>query len=85
MCSSDLEDLRAVAQYTREQRTGDGPFDVILEGQTDGSAPGRGAEHVAPYLEAGLTWWIEAMGWWRGGPQEAMNRIRQGPPEPVRR
>jgi len=40
----------------------------------------RGAEQVAPYLEAGLTWWIEALGWWRGSPQDAMDRVRQGPP-----
>ena len=74
------DELRAVVQYTREHRTGDGPFDVILEGRTDGAAPGRGAGQVVPYLEAGLTWWIEALGWWRGSPQDAMNRVRQGPP-----
>jgi len=74
------DELRAVVQYTRQHRTQDGPFDVILEGRTDGAAPGRGAGQVAPYLDAGLTWWIEAMGWWRGSPQDAMNRVRQGPP-----
>jgi alkanesulfonate monooxygenase SsuD/methylene tetrahydromethanopterin reductase-like flavin-dependent oxidoreductase (luciferase family) len=73
-------ELRDVVRYTREHRTADGPFDVILEGATDGAAPDRGAGRVAPYLEAGLTWWIEALGWWRGGPREAMNRVRQGPP-----
>jgi len=75
------DELRAVVKYTRQHRTADGPFDVILEGATDGAAPGRGAAHVAPYLEAGLTWWIEALGWWRGSPQDALNRVRQGPPE----
>ena len=74
------EELRAVVQYTRQHRTGDGPFDVVLEGRTDGAAPGRGAAQVAPYLQAGLTWWIEALGWWRGSLQDAMNRVRQGPP-----
>jgi hypothetical protein len=74
------DELRAVVQYTRQHRTADGPFDVVLEGRTDGTAPGRGAGQVVPYLEAGLTWWIEALGWWRGGPQDAMNRVRQGPP-----
>src|SRR6185369_15224779 len=78
------DELRAVVQYTRQHRTGDGPFDVILEGRTDGAAPGRGAGQVVPYLEAGLTWWIEALGWWRGSPQDAMNRVRQGPPSLTR-
>src|ERR1700746_2903529 len=29
------EELRAVVQYTRQHRTGEGPFDVILEGRTE--------------------------------------------------
>jgi len=35
---------------------------------------------VAPYVDAGLTWWIEAMGWWRGGVDGARERIAAGPP-----
>ena len=74
------EELKAAIQYTRGHRTAGGPFDVALEGRTDGSAPDRGAKHVTPYLSAGLTWWIEALGWWRGSPLDAMTRVRQGPP-----
>src|SRR6516165_8876060 len=73
------EELRAVVEYTREHRTGGGHFDVALEGRTDGGAPDRGARQVTPYLAAGLTGWIEALGWWRGAPLDAMTRIRQGP------
>jgi alkanesulfonate monooxygenase SsuD/methylene tetrahydromethanopterin reductase-like flavin-dependent oxidoreductase (luciferase family) len=74
------EDLRAVLRYTQEHRAAAGPFDVALEGRTDGAAPDRGARHVIPYAEAGLTWWIEALGWWRGTPEDALARIIQGPP-----
>jgi alkanesulfonate monooxygenase SsuD/methylene tetrahydromethanopterin reductase-like flavin-dependent oxidoreductase (luciferase family) len=74
------DELLAVVRYTREHRTTPGPFDVTLEGRTDGTAPDRGGQHVAPYVEAGLTWWIEALGWWRGTPEDAMTRITQGPP-----
>jgi alkanesulfonate monooxygenase SsuD/methylene tetrahydromethanopterin reductase-like flavin-dependent oxidoreductase (luciferase family) len=74
------DELRAVIRYTREHRTTDGPFDVALEGRTDGSAADRGAQVVTAYARVGLTWWIEALGWWRGTPADAMNRIRQGPP-----
>ncbi len=74
------DELRVVLRYTREQRGTDDRFDVALEGRTDGAAPDRGARHLAPYLDAGLTWWIEALGWWRGTPGDAMTRIRQGPP-----
>ena len=73
-------ELRAVVAYTREHRTAAGPFDVALEGRTDGAAADRGGQLVASYVPAGLTWWIEALGWWRGTPAEAMSRIRQGPP-----
>jgi len=74
------EDLRAVIGYTLEHRGTGGPFDVVLEGRTDGTAPDRGGHHVSPYAEAGLTWWIEALGWWRGTPEDALARVRQGPP-----
>lgn len=74
------DELQAVIRYTREHRTVDGPFDVALEGRTDGSAADRGGQLVAAYVRAGLTWWIEALGWWRGTPADAMHRIRQGPP-----
>jgi alkanesulfonate monooxygenase SsuD/methylene tetrahydromethanopterin reductase-like flavin-dependent oxidoreductase (luciferase family) len=74
------DDLRAVVRYTLDRRTAPGRFDVALEGQTDGAAGDRGAGHVAPYVQAGLTWWIEALGWWRGTPGDAMARVRQGPP-----
>jgi len=28
----------------------------------------------------GLTWWVEALGWWRGGVDSARQRIDAGPP-----
>ncbi len=74
------DELRAVLRYTREHRSSAGPFDVALEGWTDGTAPDRGGSRVIPYRDAGLTWWIEALGWWRGAPSDALARIRQGPP-----
>jgi alkanesulfonate monooxygenase SsuD/methylene tetrahydromethanopterin reductase-like flavin-dependent oxidoreductase (luciferase family) len=74
------EELRAAVRFTREQRTATTTFDVALEGRTDGARPDRGAGHLAPYVRAGLTWWIEALGWWRGTPADALARVRQGPP-----
>jgi alkanesulfonate monooxygenase SsuD/methylene tetrahydromethanopterin reductase-like flavin-dependent oxidoreductase (luciferase family) len=74
------DELRAVIGYTLEHRTAAGPFDVALEGRTDGAAADRGGRLVTSYARAGLTWWVEALGWWRGTPADAMNRVRQGPP-----
>jgi alkanesulfonate monooxygenase SsuD/methylene tetrahydromethanopterin reductase-like flavin-dependent oxidoreductase (luciferase family) len=73
------EEFSAAVRYTRSHRTSQAPLEVALEGRTDGTAADRGA-HVAPYAQAGLTWWIEAVGWWRGTPADAMARVRQGPP-----
>ncbi|HUK72214.1 MAG TPA: hypothetical protein VLW50_26175 [Streptosporangiaceae bacterium] len=33
-----------------------------------------------PYARVGLTWWVEALGWWRGSTADALSRVRQGPP-----
>jgi alkanesulfonate monooxygenase SsuD/methylene tetrahydromethanopterin reductase-like flavin-dependent oxidoreductase (luciferase family) len=74
------DELGAVIGYTREHRTATRPFDVALEGRTDGATADRGGRLVTSYARAGLTWWVEALGWWRGTPADAMNRVRQGPP-----
>ncbi|MGR6918604.1 LLM class flavin-dependent oxidoreductase [[Actinomadura] parvosata] len=62
-----------VVHYLAEQRgTLDG-YDIALEGRaTDG--------HLDAYTAAGLTWWIEALGWWRGGIPDARATITAGPP-----
>jgi alkanesulfonate monooxygenase SsuD/methylene tetrahydromethanopterin reductase-like flavin-dependent oxidoreductase (luciferase family) len=73
-------ELRAAVEYTLAHRTAAGPFDVALEGHTDGAAADRGGGHVSRYVPVGLTWWIEALGWWRGSPADALTRVRQGPP-----
>jgi len=74
-------DLAAVVRYLGEHRDGGAPpLAVALEGATDGAAADRGGRQVAAYRDAGLTWWVEALGWWRGDPAGALARIRQGPP-----
>jgi alkanesulfonate monooxygenase SsuD/methylene tetrahydromethanopterin reductase-like flavin-dependent oxidoreductase (luciferase family) len=59
------------------------PFDIAMEGATE---PATAAATVAPYVDVGLTWWIEAMGWWRAEPGTAVaaarSRIFAGPPTP---
>jgi alkanesulfonate monooxygenase SsuD/methylene tetrahydromethanopterin reductase-like flavin-dependent oxidoreductase (luciferase family) len=52
-------------------------LDVALEGATTGPADAAGLQ---PYAEAGMTWWIEALGWWRGDLAAAAARVAAGPP-----
>jgi alkanesulfonate monooxygenase SsuD/methylene tetrahydromethanopterin reductase-like flavin-dependent oxidoreductase (luciferase family) len=54
-----------------------GPVDIAVEGATAGPADGA---LVRPYAAAGLTWWVEALGWWRGDLRAAAARIAAGPP-----
>jgi len=72
--------LRDAVEYTRANRTLNDPFDVAMEGGTSGDEPARDAEIVASFAEAGLTWWVEKVGWFRGSVAEMGRRLDQGPP-----
>ena len=75
------EELASVVDYVALHRSSDDdPFDVVLEGRTEGRDPAADAAVVRSYAEAGLTWWVEALGWWRGSLDEQCRRIAQGPP-----
>jgi alkanesulfonate monooxygenase SsuD/methylene tetrahydromethanopterin reductase-like flavin-dependent oxidoreductase (luciferase family) len=80
-------DLREIVSFIANLREGRGPFEVAVGGSTSGS--GQAAEEVvAPFREAGATWWMErisplAFGWDGSGqwPLERMReRILAGPP-----
>jgi alkanesulfonate monooxygenase SsuD/methylene tetrahydromethanopterin reductase-like flavin-dependent oxidoreductase (luciferase family) len=73
-------ELRSIIEYTRSHRgAGDDAFDVIMEGTTPPD-PRPGRRIVAPYIDAGLTWWVERLGWFRGPVAEMRARVRAGPP-----
>jgi hypothetical protein len=77
------DDIRAMRAFIDEQRTATTPFDVVMEGQTPGDDPEQAAATVGPWIEAGATWWIEAL--WEtprtvAGLEAVYTRIRQGPP-----
>ena len=81
--------LAEIVAYVRRHRADpEARFDVTAAGETPGDDPGEGARIVAPFAEAGATWWIEDVSpfrfdWDWGGPWpvEQMNaRIRHGPP-----
>jgi alkanesulfonate monooxygenase SsuD/methylene tetrahydromethanopterin reductase-like flavin-dependent oxidoreductase (luciferase family) len=70
-------ELRQVVDYVAAHRA-DTAFDVALEGRT---SPGQqAAERIGEYVDAGLTWWVEALGWWRGDLSCARERVDAGPP-----
>ncbi|HKS90679.1 MAG TPA: LLM class flavin-dependent oxidoreductase [Tepidiformaceae bacterium] len=76
-------DITAIAEYVREHRWVEAPFEIIQEGQTPGDDPEKAAAIVRPWAEAGATWWLEAMwdqpfdDWGRAA---VLQRVKQGPP-----
>ncbi|MGC4189918.1 MAG: LLM class flavin-dependent oxidoreductase [Thermomicrobiales bacterium] len=74
------EILSWVGEHTH-RAPGD-PYDVILEGVSPGDDRAAALAHLAPYAEAGVTWWIESR-WEAPNDVETLRkRIRQGPPRP---
>jgi hypothetical protein len=56
------------------------PFDLAAGGSSPGDDPARARAHVEPFSEAGATWWIEFVLPDPGEAEQALTRIKQGPP-----
>jgi len=76
-------ELREITGYIREHLGTDSPYDIIVEGETPGDNPNRARKILQPWIQAGATWWLEAM--WNAprnedGLQLVRRRLEQGPP-----
>lgn len=78
------DDVRAIVELVRRHRTEPGPFDLMVGRWTPGEDPHGAAEIVAPYADAGATWWSEDLSAYRGSVEGMRERIRLGPPDPAR-
>src|SRR5215216_25313 len=85
------EEWRELLEYIQSHRNSSAPFDAVHSGATPGDDPGKAAELIQPYADAGVTWWIEPIDPWRFGwsyevpwaPEATVlirERVRQGPP-----
>jgi alkanesulfonate monooxygenase SsuD/methylene tetrahydromethanopterin reductase-like flavin-dependent oxidoreductase (luciferase family) len=72
-----VKDFADVVAFLRGERGSLNGFDIALEGTTTAA---DAVTTIEPYADAGLTWWVEAFGWWRGGVADARARIAEGPP-----
>jgi hypothetical protein len=80
MTPADIQMLKAFIEEQRELTT---PFEIVIEGETQGSDRTAAAAIVRPFAQAGVTWWLEDL--WgcaetKGGVEGMRVRIRQGPP-----
>lgn len=75
------DDIRAIRAFIGEHRSSSTPFDLAAGGNALSSDPGKARAHVEPYIEAGTTWWIEFVLPEFGEAEQALARIKQGPPK----
>ena len=75
-----VEDVRAMKLYIDGYRTSSAPFDIIQGGKTPGDDPEAARSQLAPFVEVGVTWWVEFIGPENGTLDAMRIRIRQGPP-----
>ncbi len=73
-------DIQAMKAYIVEHRTQTTPFDIVMEGETPGDNREQASKIIRPYVDAGITWWLESRWSCMDKPDEVRTRIRQGPP-----
>lgn len=74
------EVLHTMMAFIAEHRTSSGPFDLATGGNTPGDDLARACAQVEPLAEAGATWWCEFVLPESGQAEQALTRIKQGPP-----
>lgn len=81
------DDIRAMLAWLRKRGGVGAGFDLIMEGETPAGDRARAAEIVAPWMEAGCTWWLDARWQLPHDSAEGMSVVRErleaGPPRPA--
>jgi hypothetical protein len=72
-------DLRQMKTYIDANRSLATAFDYIAEGKTGDLEPLQASELMYTWSDAGATWWVEGL--WEATPEQAKQRLRQGPPK----
>ena len=78
---AESADIKEIAAYVRNRRSGKSDFDIANIGWTSGVNRARDREKVSRYVDAGTTWWLESLWTKRDKPKEMQARIRRGPPD----
>ena len=88
LTSDTWHEIRA---YIERHRTADGAFEYVHGGASSGTNTAEATDAVAPYADAGVTWWLEDISPWRFGwkweepwspeaSERMRERVQQGPP-----
>ncbi len=74
------KDLRDILAFIKSHRTISTPLDAAIIGWGTSKDRRKNAKKIGPYVEAGLTWWLESLYLGRDSPEKMLKRIRMGPP-----
>ena len=78
------DDIRAMTAWLAERGGMGEGFDVVMEGETPHDDAARARDIVAPWAEAGCTWWLDARWAMPHDASERMAQVRErlaaGPP-----
>ncbi len=75
----EAEDVQALKTYVDAHRSATTSFDIVRGGETSGDDVEQARAMLKPLAEAGVTWWLESIGPWRGSLDDVHKRIQQGP------
>ncbi len=76
-----VDDVRAIGNFIKQNRTSDAPFDIVHAGNTMGMSKREAIDVAAPFIEAGATWWNEAPLPWKTTLDDIRAHIDAGPPK----
>jgi alkanesulfonate monooxygenase SsuD/methylene tetrahydromethanopterin reductase-like flavin-dependent oxidoreductase (luciferase family) len=74
------DQVKKLIAYVARFRSPGLPFEVVVSGSTVETSADHDRESVAPYAQAGATWWLETFVPWRYSLDEVRRRIDRGPP-----
>lgn len=79
------EDIRQIKSWIENHRHSESSFDIVVEGTTPSGNRKKARSVLLPWIDAGATWWIEAM-WLQTGVEQDLKKIQRrildGPPSP---
>jgi alkanesulfonate monooxygenase SsuD/methylene tetrahydromethanopterin reductase-like flavin-dependent oxidoreductase (luciferase family) len=76
-----VADQLAMRDYIRQHRTDTGPFDIVRAAVLPTGDRAAVRDAIAPWADAGVTWWIVGTSGRAGAFADLRARIQQGPPE----
>jgi alkanesulfonate monooxygenase SsuD/methylene tetrahydromethanopterin reductase-like flavin-dependent oxidoreductase (luciferase family) len=74
------DEIREMAGFIQSQRPSEATINVMVGGDVPFDNPARARDIIAEYTAAGVTWWLEGVGEWRGDVDAMARFIRGGPP-----